>query len=434
MRKWLIGPLVCAGLIGVTLGVSAFAVTTNPSDARRDTFQQLDLYTTVLGQIEKNYVEEVDETKVIEASINGMLSSLDPHSSYLSPDDFHEMAEQTRGEYGGLGIEVTSEEGAVKVVTPMDDTPASRAGIKSGDFLVGVDGVSIIGMPLDDALKMLRGEAGTSLTITIAREGQEPFDVTLTRENIRPDSVRYEVKDGNIGYIRVSSFNERTSDTLDKAIDSLRKEIRGPMKGIVLDLRNNPGGLLDQAVKVSSRFIESGAIVSTKGRRPEDNNRYNAVRTKRAPDVPIVVLINNGSASAAEIVAGALKDHKRAQILGLTSFGKGSVQTLTPLGPGKGAIRLTTSRYYTPSGGSIQGAGIEPDYEVANVRLSDEDIETLKRLQIRYNEAGLRNALENDQGLQRKPPHIPANMPPEDYKGDDFQLEEALKLLETGSL
>lgn len=433
MRKWLIGPLVSAGLIGVTLGVSAWAVTASPSDARRETFQRLDLYTTVLSYVEKNYVEEVDEAAAIEASLNGMLNSLDPHSSYLNAEDFVSLSDQTRGEYGGLGLEVTSEDGAVKVVSPMDGTPAAKAGITSGDFLVAIDGASIIGLPLDEAVKLMKGAPGTSLIVTVAREGSEPFDRTLTREVIRPDSVRHKI-DGDIGYLRISNFNERTAEQLDREIDNLRKEMRQPMKGIVLDLRNNPGGLLDQAIEVTSRFVDSGEVVSTRGRREEDNKRYNVRRTKRAPEVPVVVLVNNGSASAAEIVAGALKDHKRAKTIGVTTFGKGSVQSVIPLGPGKGALRLTTSRYYTPSGTSIQGTGIEPDIEVAATRLSDEDIASLKKLAARYSESALPHALANESGAQRKPPHVPANMPPPEYKGEDYQLDAAYNLLRTGKI
>ncbi len=433
MRKWLLGPIVTAGIIGATLGVSAYALTNGQSDPRKDTFRQLELFAQILARVESDYVVEIDEADAIEASINGMLTSLDPHSSYLNPDDFQSMQVQTSGEYGGLGIEVTAQDGFVKVVAPMDDTPASRAGIESGDFLTAIDGVSIVGLPLSEAVKEMRGAVGTDLTITVVREGEDSFDVTLTRENIRPASVRGRAE-GDIGYLRISAFNERTAESLDEALDKVRKDIKGSMKGLVVDLRDNPGGLLDQAIEVSSRFLEGGEIVSTRGRRPEDVARYNARRVKRAPNVPVVVLINNGSASAAEIVAGAMQDRERATVLGLTSFGKGSVQTVIPLGPGKGAIRLTTSRYYTPAGRAIQGSGIEPDYEVAPVRLSDEDIAALERRAARFSEAALPNALENDQGVERRAPHVPDEMPPEGYDGEDYQLDRALELLRSGAI
>ena len=433
MRKWLLGPLVTAGIIGTTIMVSAYALTNGQPDPRKDTYRQLELFAQILARVESDYVVEIDEAEAIEASINGMLTSLDPHSSYLNPDDFQAMQVQTSGEYGGLGIEVTAQDGFVKVVAPMDDTPASRAGIKSGDFLTAIDGASIVGLPLSEAVKEMRGAVGTDLTITVVREGEDSFDVTLTRENIRPASVRGRAE-GDIGYLRISAFNERTADSLDEALDDVRKEINGSMQGLVIDLRDNPGGLLDQAIEVSSRFLDGGEIVSTRGRRPEDVARYNARRAKRAPNVPTVVLINNGSASAAEIVAGALQDRERATVLGVTSFGKGSVQTVIPLGPGKGAIRLTTSRYYTPAGRAIQGSGIEPDYEIAAVRLSDEDIATLERRAARFSEAALPNALANDQGVERRAPHVPDEMPPEGYDGEDYQLDRALELIRSGAI
>jgi carboxyl-terminal processing protease len=313
----------------------------------------------------------------------------------------------------------------------MDGTPAARAGIKSGDYLTAIEGQSIVGLTLNDAVKQMRGAVGSNISITVVREGVEPFDVTLTRENIRPDVVKSKTV-GDVGYVRIATFNERTSDELDKALDKVRKDSKGPLKGLVLDLRDNPGGLLEQAIEVSSRFLPGGEVVSTRGRRPEDVERYNARRGDRFPNLPVVVLINNGSASAAEIVAGALQDRGRAKIMGTTSFGKGSVQTIIPLGPNKGAMRLTTSRYYTPSGKSIQGAGIEPDVEVAAVRLSDKDIAELKSRAARYTEASLPHALENEQGVQRKPPHVPADMPPADYKGEDYQLDQAVALIKDG--
>jgi carboxyl-terminal processing protease len=437
MRKWLMGPVMVAGLVGAGVGVgltslSAFAVTNTAAEKRAETFRQLDLFAEILAKAQSNYVTEFDDGAAIEAAIDGMLASLDPHSSYLNPDDFKDMQAQTAGEYGGLGIEVTAQDGFVKVVSPMDGTPAYRAGIKSGDFLTAIDGKSIVGLPLNDAVKQMRGAVGSALSVTVVRENVEPFDVSITREIIRPEVVKAKAV-GDVGYVRITTFNEQTVKALDKGIDDARKAAKGPMKGLVLDLRDNPGGLLDASIEVASRFLNGGEVVSTRGRRETDVERYNAKSVNRFPsNIPVVVLVNGGSASAAEIVAGALQDRGRAKILGVTSFGKGSVQTVIPLGPNKGAMRLTTSRYYTPSGKSIQGAGIEPDVEVAQVRLSDKDITELKNRAARYTEASLPNALVNDQGAERKPPHVPASMPPADYKGDDFQLDQAVALIHSG--
>ena len=431
MRKWWLAPVIGAGLVAATVGVSAFAVTTNQSAKKAEVFQQLDLFADILAKAQANYVTEFESTEAIEAAINGMLASLDPHSSYLDPDDFKDMQTQTSGEYGGLGIEVTAQDGFVKVVSPMDGTPAARAGIKSGDFLTAIDGKSIVGLPLNDAVKQMRGAIGSAINVTVVRENVEPFDVSLTREAIRPEVVKTKAI-GDVGYLRITTFNEQTVKALDRGLEQVRKDVRGGLKGLVLDLRDNPGGLLEASIEVTSRFVNGGEVVSTRGRRESDQRRYNAVRAARFPDVPIVVLVTGGSASAAEIVAGALQDRKRAVIMGTTSFGKGSVQTVLPLGPGKGAMRLTTSRYYTPAGRSIQGAGIEPDFEVAAVRLSDKDIAELKTRAARFSESALPNALENDQGAERKPPHIPADMPPDGYAGEDYQLDQAVALLRAG--
>ena len=430
MRKWLLGAIAGAGLVGAGVGFTAFAVTTNgnASEKRAQTFKQLELFAEIVAKAQANYVTEFDESEAIEAAINGMLASLDPHSSYLDPEDFKDMQAQTSGEYGGLGIEVTAQDGFVKVVSPMDGTPAYRAGIKSGDFLTAIDGKSIVGLPLNDAVKQMRGDVNSAISVTVVREGVEPFDVSLTREVIRPEVVKQKMV-GDVGYVRVTTFNEQTVKALDRALEATRK---GPLKGLVLDLRDNPGGLLEASIEVTSRFVNGGEVVSTRGRHDTDSKRYNAVRANRYPNVPIVVLVNGGSASAAEIVAGALKDRERAVIMGVTSFGKGSVQTVLPLGPNKGAMRLTTSRYYTPSGKSIQGSGIEPDVEVAQVRLSEKDIADLKTRAARYSESALPHALENDQGAERRPPHVPADMPPADYKGEDYQLDQAVALIQAG--
>jgi carboxyl-terminal processing protease len=431
MRKWFAAPIIGAALIGGTLMVSAYAVTNGKSEARAKSYQGLELFAEIFAKAQADYVTEIDETKAIEAAINGMLTSLDPHSSYLNGDEFRDMQVQTSGEYGGLGLEVTGQDGFVKVVSPMDGTPAQKAGIKSGDYLTAIDGKSIVGLALDEAVQQMRGVVGSQISVTVVRDGVEPFDLNLTREKIRPESVKSKVLN-DIGYIRVSGFNERTDEGLDAAISDIRKNMKAPMKGIVLDLRDNPGGLLEQAIEVSSRFLDGGEVVSTRGRRVEDIERYNARKRERVGNVPVVVLVNGGSASAAEIVAGALQDRRRAKVLGVTSFGKGSVQTIIPLGPQKGAIRLTTSRYYTPSGRSIQGTGIEPDVEIAQVRLTDQDIADLKKRAARYTEASLPHALKNETGAARKPPHVPADMPPADYKGTDYQLDQAVALIHSG--
>ncbi len=426
MRPWLTG-IAIGAVIGMTIiGVSSKGWTEDsPRDARQETYRQLDLFAEILARAQADYVTEIDEKKAMEAAINGMLTSLDPHSGYMAPDDFRDMQVQTSGEYGGLGIEVTMEDGFVKVVTPMDDTPASRAGLESGDLFTAIDGKPIIGQTLNDAVKEMRGAVGTDITISILREGVDPFEVTLTREIIRPKSVVARIEEGEIGYIRISTFNERTTELLEQALDMIADETGNRPAGVVLDLRNNGGGLLDQAISVSDMFLSGGEVVSTIGRRPTDIERYNAQRGERFRNVPIIALINGGSASAAEIVAGALQDRHRAKVLGVASFGKGSVQTVIPLGADRGAIRLTTARYYTPSGRSIQATGIEPDIEVANSVMSEEQIEKIRR----FSEADLPNAFDNESGAARRAPHIPADQPPEDYEGEDYQLDRALEIL-----
>ncbi|MEL8056675.1 MAG: S41 family peptidase [Pseudomonadota bacterium] len=423
--------MLTGAALGVVMGATAFAVTTaawpdSQQDKRLATYQQLDLFTDVLARAKADYVEEIDEVEAIEAAIDGMLGSLDPHSAYLSTSDFERMQVMTSGEYGGLGIEVTQEDGFVKVVTPMDDTPASRAGLEPGDYLTAINGQPIVGLSLDDAVRDMRGPAGSDITVTVLREGEDAFDVTLTREVIQPKSVTWRAEEDDIAYLRISTFNERTTILLEEALNEVRDEIGARPKGIVLDLRNNGGGLLDQAITVSDLFLSGGEVVSTIGRREGDVARYNARGGEEFRNVPIVVLINEGSASASEIVAGALQDRDRATVLGMTSFGKGSVQTVIPLGADRGAIRLTTAKYYTPSGRSIQATGIEPDLEVANERLSEEDLAKIRR----YTEADLPNAIENEEGSERAVPHIPDDMPPEDYEGEDYQLERAIDLLQ----
>lgn len=356
------------------------------------TYELLNLFGDVFERVRKDYVEPVDDEKLVEAAINGMLTSLDPHSSYLNKKSFKEMQVQTKGEFGGLGIEVTMENGLVKVVSPIDDTPAYRAGVKSGDYISQIDDEPVMGMTLSDAVDRMRGKVGTEIRLSIIREGNnEPIDMKIMRDLIKIKSVRAHAET-DVGYVRVVSFAESTYDSMRNEIERLKKEIGPDMKGVVLDLRNNPGGLLDQAIAVSDAFLERGEIVSTRDRDPVNTKRYSARKGDLLDGLPMVVLINQGSASASEIVAGALKDHKRAIVLGIKSFGKGSVQTVIPL-KDHGAMRLTTARYYTPSGVSIQATGIEPDIKVeqAKVESAEKDNDLTK------SEATLRGHLKNDQ-------------------------------------
>lgn len=433
MRAMLTGAALGMVLGATFVGVSAVAWpdAERPSNSRAAAFEQLSLFTEVMQRAKADYVEEIDEVAALEAAIDGMLGSLDPHSGYMSPDEFEALQVTTSGEYGGLGIEVTMEDGFVKVVTPMDGTPASRAGLEPGDLLTHINGKAIVGLSLDDAVEGMRGAPGTDLSVTVYRDGEDPFDVTLTREVIEPKYVEFENKGDDIAYIRIATFNnKKTTTKLIEAFAEIRNDIGNRPAGIILDLRNNGGGLLDEAVSVSDQFLSGGEVVSTIGRRPGDVTRSNAERGEVFKNVPIVVLINNGSASASEIVAGALQDRDRATVIGTTSFGKGSVQTVMPLGADRGAIRLTTARYYTPSGRSIQAKGIVPDYEVASRRVSEEDLARIRR----YSEADLPNALDSEDSQNSNLPHIPDDMPPEDYEGDDYQLERAIDFLKAGGV
>lgn len=431
MRSLLTGTAI-GGLLGaVAVGFAAMAWPQDQranSDPRALTYQQIELFAEIFARAQRDYVVPIDEREAMEAAINGMLTSLDPHSGYLDPEDFRSLQVQTSGQYGGLGIEVTMEEGFVKVISPMDDTPADRAGIKPGDYITAINGKPIIGQTLNDAVREMRGEQGTDIELTIMREGVDPFQVTLTREVIRQKSVTWRKEPDNIAYIRIATFNERTSLLLEESLTAIGRDIGPRPRGIVLDLRNNGGGLLDEAVKVTDFFLSGGEVVSTQGRRPIDVERRNANRTEVFKDVPIIVLINGGSASASEIVAGALQDRGRALVIGTTSFGKGSVQSVIPLGAERGAIRLTTARYYTPSGRSIQSLGIEPDLMVTPVRLTEEELSRLRRL----SEADLPHAMQNETGAQRNGARMPDEQPPEDYEGEDFQLERAISLLKEG--
>jgi carboxyl-terminal processing protease len=420
---------IAAPVVGLAACLGALAWSAPEDRGRGDLYRQLELFADVLNRVERDYVTEIDEETAMKAAIQGMLTSLDPHSSFMDAAEYREMQTQTRGEYGGLGIEVTSEDGVVRVVSPIDGTPAARAGIQAGDYLTAIDGESIVGVSLTDAVRRMRGQPGVDITVTVAREGVEPFDVTLTREIINVRAVTSRIEGGDIGVIRISTFNERTNDMLAEAIRTIRRDAGPRLKGVVLDLRTNPGGLLDQAIAVSDAFLDGGEVVSTRGRQPDDVQRYNARRGDDMAGVPIVVLINGASASAAEIVAGALQDRNRALIVGTTSFGKGSVQTVIPLQGGRdGALRLTTARYYTPAGRSIQGAGIDPDMEVAARRV---DPARLTRLGL--SEADLPNALNNESGAQRRALHVPEDQPPEAWDADeDYQMKRATDFLRQG--
>ncbi|MET0293779.1 MAG: S41 family peptidase [Phenylobacterium sp.] len=431
MKKYLL-----IGASAFVLGAGSMAYVgqqaTAASPQRVKTYRMLELFGDVLNTVERQYVTDVDEGKLIESAIDGMLTSLDPHSGYLNPENFDDMRDQTRGEYGGLGIEVTSEDGVVKVISPMDGTPAFNAGIKAGDYITAVNGESVLGMTVNDAVKLMRGKAGEGVVLTIAREKSDPFDVKLIREVIQPKIVTTKME-GDYAYLRISSFNEKTTDEAENALRDLRAK-HPKLKGLVLDLRNNPGGLLDQAVGVADLFLDGGEIVSQRGRDPRDVERYNARPGDIAQGLPMVVIINNGSASAAEIVAGALQDRKRAEIVGLTSFGKGSVQTVIPLRGGMdGALKLTTARYYTPSGRSIQKTGIDPDLEVAQSR---DEAQQIANRAFQFSEASLRNALGADEGKERRGAHDPAEAPPEGFDAEkgDFQLVRATDVLKYGSV
>ena len=397
-----------------------------------ETYELLNLFGDVFERVRADYVEQTSDEELIEAAVNGMLSSLDPHSGYLNAKRYRDMKVQTHGSFGGLGIEVTMENGLVKVVSPIDDTPAAQAGLEPGDLITHLDGEQVLGMMLSQAVEKMRGAIGSDILLTIRRADKKPFDVTITRAVIKIRSVRSRLE-GKVGYLRVSSFTEQTDTGVTKEMEKLKKQSGGELQGIVLDLRNNPGGLLSQAVAVSDAFLERGEIVSTRARKPEDAQRFNARPGDIADGLPVVVLINAGSASASEIVAGALQDHDRAILLGTKSFGKGSVQTIIPVSS-HGAMRLTTARYYTPSGRSIQAVGIEPDIVVEQAR-----IETIDRPK-RRREADLRGALENDNGEQEKKPGARNDDQVSRDGGDgqkkvvDYQLVRALDLVRGLSL
>jgi carboxyl-terminal processing protease len=362
----LLGAVIGAGLTVLAIQPPNALVAAAKAAAATDTYSQLNLFGDVFERIRAGYVEKPDDAKLVEGAINGMISALDPHSRYMNEKAWRDMQETTSGEFGGLGIEVTMEDGLVKVVAPMDDTPAAKAGIMSGDLITGIDDTAVQGLTLEQAVAKMKGPINTKTRLKIMRKGAEqPIDVSIMREVIRVRPVRYRTEGGDVGYIKINTFNEQTTDGLRKAIADISKQIPPEkLAGYVVDLRNNPGGLLDQAVSVSSAFMARGEVVSTRGRTPEETQRFTARTGDLTKGKPLVVLINGGSASASEIVAGALHDQKRATLIGTRSFGKGSVQTIIPLGPGNGAMALTTARYFTPSGRSIQAKGITPDIEV----------------------------------------------------------------------
>ena len=398
----------------VLVGASARA-------AASDTYRELNLFGDVFERVRADYVEKPDDAKLVESAINGMLAGLDPHSSYMDPKSFRDMQVQTRGEFGGLGIEVTMDDGLVKVVAPIDDTPAAKAGVMANDIITQLDGEAVQGLTLNQAVDKMRGPVNTKIKLTIMRKGQDkPIDVTIVRDVIRVKSVRSHSEGDDIGYIRVTQFNEQTTDGLKQAINDFNSQLGADkVKGYIVDLRNNPGGLLDQAISVSDTFLDKGEIVSTRGRNAEETQRFNARPGDMAKGKPLIVLINGGSASASEIVAGALQDHRRATLVGTRSFGKGSVQTIIPLGAGNGALRLTTARYYTPSGRSIQAKGITPDIEVLQEVPDD-----LKARTDTKGEASLRGHLKaegnEESGSQ-------SYVPPDEK--DDAALKMALDLL-----
>ena len=409
--------LINISKIVTTLTLIYLAITPKLFSDDSDVYKQLNLFGEVYERVRSEYVEKVSDKDLIEAAINGMLQSLDPHSSYLNADSFTEMKIQTKGEFGGLGIEVTMENGLVKVVSPIDDTPAAKAGLQSGDYISHIDEEAVMGLTLSEAVDKMRGPINTELKITVIREGQEAFDLNLKRAIIKVTSIKAK-KEEDVAYIRITSFTQKTFKNLVKEYNKLSLEMKDNLKGLVLDLRNNPGGLLDQAVSVSDAFLERGEIVSTRGRDNKGEQRYNASKGDITNGLPIVVLINGGSASASEIVAGALQDHKRGILMGTQTFGKGSVQTIIPV-TSKGAVRLTTARYFTPSGNSIQAKGISPDIYVPQSKLEILENNNSRR------EADLRGALDSE----NKQENNKNSSNDEDNTVNDYQLNRAIELI-----
>lgn len=416
---------IIASAVAFGIGAAALAVSAEGDDRREETFRQLELFGDVLSRIEADYVVDPDKTELIESAINGMLNSLDPHSSYLNADDFEDMQVSTTGEYGGLGMEITQRDNLITIVSPFAGTPADRAGLQTGDRILAVEGESLIGATTTEAVERIRGPEGEPVTITIGREGEDAFEVTLIRDIIEINPVVYRIEDETLPYMRVTTFNENTTQRAVEAIEDMRAAMGGRLPGLIIDLRSNPGGLLDQSVTLSDLFLDGGEVVSTRGRDPRNTQRYNARPGDILNGAPIVVLINNGSASASEIVTGALQDRQRATVVGLTSFGKGSMQTIVPLRGGQdGALRLTTARYYTPAGRSIQATGILPDLPIS-ARELDPDAP------LRFTEGDLRNALTNENGTEREEIAFEdIEQPPADWpEEEDYQLHRAKEVL-----
>lgn len=427
--------LLMTGLAGATTLLNVTRTYSASASQNSELYRQLDLFGDVLERVRADYVDKPDDTMLIESAINGMLTALDPHSSYLSPKNYRDMQVQTRGEFGGLGIEVTMENGVVKVVSPIDDTPAYKAGLQANDLITHLDGEQIVGLTLEQAVEKMRGPVNTPISLTIVRKGKDdPFDVKVTRDIIRINAVKARIEGDDIAYIKVTTFNEQTHANLVKAIENAKKELGKNLKGYIIDLRNNPGGLLDQAIAVSDDFLDRGAVVLTKGRNNEETQRAQANPGDLTEGKKIVVLINGGSASASEIVAGALQDHKRATVIGTRSFGKGSVQTIIPLGA-NGAIRLTTARYYTPSNRSIQAKGIDPDIVIEQELPDELKKKTTSAADNSRGEASLRGHLRNPETGKEEEGKEPvkessgssAYVPKEPEK--DTQLQYALSFL-----
>ena len=395
----------------------------NKKEETANTYELLNLFGEAMQRSKLSYVDEVTDKELIESAINGMLTSLDPHSSYLDADSFKYMNEQTKGKFGGLGVEVTMESGFVKVVSPIDDTPAHKAGLKAGDYITHIDGETVIGLNLNEAVSKMRGKIGTKIKLSIRRANEKPFDVTITRQEIKIQSVKTEIKNDDVLYVRISSFAEENDTNISAAVKDAKKKLGDKLKGMVIDVRNNPGGLLNQAVNVSDLFLEKGEIVSTRSRNEEDTVKFTATKGDILDGLPIVVIINEGSASASEILAGALQDHNRGIVLGEKSFGKGSVQTVLPLGD-YGAMRITTARYYTPSGRSIQAKGIEPDIVVKPAK-----VQTLENYALNLTEAELSGALKNEEDEKSE-----KKEKTEEKEINDYQLSRALDLVKALSL
>ena len=399
----------------------------NADTNRQETYKQLNLFGDVFQRVQEQYVEEVTDKKLIESAISGMLQSLDPHSSYLSAESYKDMQVKTKGKFGGLGIEITMEDGVIKVVSPIDDTPAAKAGMQSGDLIIGVDGESIRGLTINESVSKLRGPVGSKVIITVVRDKKDPYEVEIRRDIIKIKSVKHNIIK-NIGYVRLTTFSDTTTSGLEKAVNEIKKNVGDEFEGLILDLRNNPGGLLNQSISVADTFLNQGEIVSTQGRKDDDTSRVFAKKGDLINGKPLIVLINSGSASASEIVAGALKDHSRAIIIGTRSFGKGSVQSIIPLA-GNGAMRLTTARYFTPSGVSIQAKGIEPDIIV------ESGVTDLKKKKVQNRrEENLRGALDNKNKSEKKETEKEIPLTPLEKLIQDNQISRAVDLIRGISL